>query len=198
MDVPWWSLVSVILAAFLGAGVNHVLGRRAESLQALREARTSWAIRAMEHRREVVRTVVDDESELVVVPELEIDSTLRVLDPRGAAIAWTMVHVQTEAERRMSKEWRGGNELVATVVPPQIERIGNQLEMTIALWSRASWRMPIWLMATLCRWQLWQEQLWTNYTHHELSYREERRQRRADAKRFRDYARKLRLGADEN
>lgn len=185
-ELPW-SLVSIALAALAGAGLNHAFGRRAESMRALREARTEWAVDAMAFRDANLEDVV---MKIYARPEApEVKPALRVIDPRGARYAYTLVIVQASAERQIADQWFGGNGIYSTITPPQLRRLGRLMERTIALWAQASWRMPLWRLRLVTWWLVRREQLWTEYMHGELNAGQQRATNRADAASFRKYAR---------
>lgn len=182
-------LVSIIVAAFAGAGLNHVLGRRAESLRALREARTSWAVETRTYRDNAQKAMVEGEGP--TTHDLTIDPVLSVLDPEGSGLVRTMVVVHTSAEARVSSEWTGTSGPVRSVLPPQIVKIGQSLDQTVALWAQANWRMPLWRLRLRCRCQVRREKLWTYFMHGELVSQISRSRYRDDVRRFRRYAREI-------
>jgi hypothetical protein len=189
MDVPWWSLVSIAVAALAGAGLNHIFSRRNESIKALREARIRWSVHAMEYRREVFESGAMW-GEGKGAPTLRSDPGLQVLDPTGAELAYTMVYLHTDAEVRISNEWSGVG-LVHALLPPQMEKLGRRLEQTIAQWAQVSWRMPLWRLRRRYARQIRREQLWTNDMHGSYVPSWRRRQRRMDARSFREFDKRL-------
>lgn len=186
-DIPVWSLLSVALAALAGAGLNHAFGRRAESMRALREARAKWAVEAMAFRDANLEDVVMGTYARPKAPDIE--PALRVIDPRGARYAHTLVMVQSSAERHIADQWVGGNGVYSTITPPQLRGLGLLMERTIALWAQASWRMPVWRLRLITWWVVRRERLWTEFMHGELHAEQQRATDRADAASFRKYAR---------
>lgn len=197
MDASFWSLLSAVLAALVGAALTHAFGRRSESIRALREARTAWATGALETRRVSVARAVDQahggaRSDLPDEPALQRHVELDVLDPRGSEYAGLMVFVQMSVERWVARNWFGPGQLTSTIQPPQVVRHGRRMEHVLALWAQASWRMPIWRLRIESWWHVHHQQRWTFHVHGQLSSWRRWRQRRADAKSFREFDRKLR------
>lgn len=134
-------LLSVLIAAVLGAGLNHVFARRSVSVEALRKERTAFAVAAAKHRRDVTNALVEggDAGGFSLSPA----PTLVALDPIGSGLVWGMVSDHLEAIQRVMSEWGGvrGPELV--FVPPALVDEDERLSKVIALWAQASWRMPL-------------------------------------------------------